>query len=77
MVDKKIFQISLDDKPHKIKKFKSKEKLNDVRKLLKISEYYEFINKNGFNIEIDDEESFTLDNWFEKKNWTFTLKSRK
>ena len=50
MVDKKIFQISLDDKPHKIKKFKSKEKLNDVRKLLKISEYYEFINKNGFNI---------------------------
>ena len=62
MDDKKIFQISLDDKPYKVKKFKLKVKLNDVIKLLNINEYYEFINENLFNIEIDDEESFTLDN---------------
>ena len=52
----------MDDKPYKVKKFKLKEKLNDIRKLLNISEYYELINENGFNFEIDDEESFILDN---------------
>ena len=35
MDDEKIFQISLDDKPYKVKKFKLKEKLNDVRKIIK------------------------------------------
>ena len=78
MDDEKIFQISLDDKPYKVKKFKLKEKLSDVRKILNINEYYEFINENGFNIDIDDEESFTLNNLFEnKKKETFTLKFKK
>ena len=78
MDDEKIFQISLDDKPYKVKKFKLKEKLSDVRKILNINEYYEFINENGFNIEIDDEESFTLNNLFEnKKKGIFTLKFKK
>ena len=67
MDDEKTFQISLDDKPYKVKKFKLKEKLSDVRKVLDISEYYEFINENGKNVEIGDEENFTLDNLFENK----------
>ena len=78
MDDQKMFQISLDNKPYKVKKFKLKEKLSDVRKILNINEYYEFINENGFNIDIDDEESFTLNNLFEnKKKETFTLKFKK
>ena len=73
-----MFQISLDNKPYKVKKFKLKEKLSDVRKILNINEYYEFIDENGFNIDIDDEESFTLNNLFEnKKKETFTLKFKK
>jgi hypothetical protein len=45
MDDQKMFHISLDDKPYKIKKFKLKEKLSDIRKILNINEYYEFIDK--------------------------------
>ena len=78
MDDQKMIHISLDDKPYKIKKFKLKEKLSDVRKILNINEYYEFIDENGFSIEIDDEESFTLNNLFEnKKKGIFTLKFKK
>ena len=73
MDDEKIFQISLDDKPYKVKKFKLKEKLSDVRKVLDISEYYEFINENGKNVEIGDEENFTLDNLFEDKKKGYFL----
>ena len=59
-------------------KFKLKEKLSDVRKVLNISESYEFINENGKNVEIGDEENFTLDNLLKKKKKaTFTLKCRK
>ena len=78
MDDQKMFLISLDDKPYNVKKFKLQEKLSDIRKVLNINEYYEFINENGFSIEIDDEENYTLDNLFEdKKKGTFTLKCRK
>ena len=78
MDDEKIFQISLDDKPYKVKKFKLKENLSDVRKVLNISESYEFINENGKNVEIGDEENFTLDNLFEnKKKKIFSLKCKK
>ena len=78
MDDEKIFQISLDDKPYKVKKFKLKENLSDVRKISNISEYYEFINENGKNVEIGDEENFTLDNLFEdKKKRIFSLKYKK
>ena len=68
----------MDDKPYKVKKFKLKENLSDVRKVLDISEYYEFINENGKNVEIGDEENFTLDNLFEnKKKRIFSLKCKK
>ena len=73
MDDEKIFQISLDDKPYKVKKFKLKENLSDVRKISNISEYYEFINENGKNVEIGDEENFTLDYLFENKKKGYFL----
>ena len=38
MNEKKRFQIYLDDKPYKIKKFKLNEKLSNVRKTLNINE---------------------------------------
>ena len=73
MDDEKIFQISLDDKLYKVKKFKLKENLSDVRKISNISEYYEFINENGKNVEIGDEDNFTLDNLFENKKKGYFL----
>ena len=73
MDDKKAFQIFLDDKKQKMTKFKLKEKLSDVRKVLNISEYYEFINENGKNVEIGDEENFRLDNLFEDKKKGYFL----
>ena len=74
----KIFEISLDDKPYKVKKFNLNETLSNVRRTLNISEYYECINGNGFSVGIDDEENFTLENLYEDRNRdTFTLNYKK
>ena len=78
MDSQKIFQISLDDKPYKVKKFKLNETLSNVRQALNISEYYECVDGNGFSVGIDDEENFTLENLIQdNKKGTFSLHYKK
>ncbi len=74
----KIFQISLDNEPYKVKKFQLKETLKNVRKILNINEYYECVDGNGFSVDIDDEENFTLENLIEDKTKSiFSLNYKK
>ena len=78
MYNQKIFQIFIDDKPYKIKKFILNEKLSNIRKVLNINEKYVIVNENWIEIDINDEENFTLDNLIEdKKKEEFILNYKK
>ena len=78
MDETKIFQISLDNKPYKTKKFKLKETLKNVRKLLNLNEYYECVDGNGFIVDIDDEDNYILENLIEDKTKSkFSLNYKK